>query len=433
MLKHCETNIISELLKLQYYNPKGRPPYSTTVLRFALMMRYTSNSGYRYLQRFLPLPSYSLLYKLKSHPIDTCKGLQSLRENSFFSNDTVLLLDEMYLQQEVQYDGRELTGCDSNLQMYKSILCFMVVSLKQSTPYIIKAIPLTKINHQVVQEGIINCISMLSRRDFNVRAVVSDNHSTNVSAYKHLKVIHPCSMHHNAIANPLNPEKYIYLLFDTVHIVKNIRNNLLSTKFFQIPALETTLVDVSINITPGPIYWSIFHRVHEKDLTIECHVRKAPKISYQALHPGNNKQSVPLALSIFHPTTITAIRQYFPEDTTTSSFLNLIHNWWLVVNAKERFHPDVIGNALTASDGKIEFLNMFANWLSDWRESKKHGLSRQSFDALISTNRAIADLSSDLLNEGYKYILTGRLQTDPLERRFSQYRQMSGGQIFSKS
>ena len=176
-----------------------------------------------------------------------------------------------------------------------------------------------------------------------------------MSAYKHLKVIHPCSIHHNAIANPLNPEKYIYLLFDTVHIVKNIRNNLLSTKFFQIPALETTLVDVSINITPGPIYWSIFHRVHEKDLTIECHVRKAPKISYQALHPGNNKQSVPLALSIFHPTTITAIRQYFPEDTTTSSFLNLTHNWWLVVNAKERFHPDVIGNALTASDGKSSF------------------------------------------------------------------------------
>ena len=53
------------------------------------------------------------------------------------------------------------------------------------------------------------------------------------------------------------------------------------------------------NITPGPIHWSIFHRVHEQDLAIECHLRKAPKISYQALHPGNNKWSVPLALSIF--------------------------------------------------------------------------------------------------------------------------------------
>ena len=104
-------------------------------------MSYTSNSRYRYLQRFLPLPSYSLLYKLKSEPIDTCKGLQSLY-------DTILLLGEMYLQQEVQNDGRELNGYDSNIQAYKAFY-----SLKQSTPYIIKAIPSTKINHQVVQDS----------------------------------------------------------------------------------------------------------------------------------------------------------------------------------------------------------------------------------------------------------------------------------------
>ena len=68
--------------------------------------------------------------------------------------------------------------------------------------------------------------------------------------------------------------------------------------------------------------------------------------------------------------------------------------------------------------------------MSDWRESKKHGLSRQSFDALISTNRAITEVMIYLTsNEGYKYILTGRLQSDPLERRFSLYWQMSGGQI----
>ena len=155
---------------------------------------------------------------------------------------------------------------------------------------------------------------MLSREQFNVRAVVSDNHSTNVSAYRHLKGIYPCTLHDNAITNPFNPEKHIYLIYDTVHLIKNIRNNLLATKCFQIPELETSLMDVAIKITSGSIHWSIFHSVHEKDLALECHVRKAPKISYQALHPGNNKQSVPLALSIFDLTTITAIHQYFPEE-----------------------------------------------------------------------------------------------------------------------
>ena len=282
----CETNVIKELLQLQYYNPKGRPPYSTSVLRFALIMRYTSNSAYQYLKNFLPLPTNSLLCKLKSQSIDTSKGLVLLRDNSLFSDDAVLLLDEMYIQQQVQYDGRDLTGCNSELQMYKSILCFMVVSLKQYTPYILKAIPLTKINHQIVQDGILSCVSILTKVNFTIRAVVCDNHSTNVSAYKHLKKLYPCSIRDNAITNPFNPEKYTYLIFDSVHIIKNIRNNLLATKFFQVPALDFTLMDVDINIPIGTIKWSTFHRVHEKDLAIGCHVKKAPKISYQALHPG---------------------------------------------------------------------------------------------------------------------------------------------------
>ena len=38
-------------------------------------------------------------------------------------------------------------------------------------------------------------------------------------------------------------------------------------------------------------------------------------------------------------------------------------------------------------------------------------------------------LIEELLNEGYRYILTSRFQSDPLERRFGQYRQMSGGRF----
>ena len=120
--------VIKELIQLQYYSPRGRPPHSNTVLTFALLMRYTYNSTYRYLKTFLPLPSYGLLNKLKSQSFDSCKAWLSLKENSFYGEDMVVLLDEMYLQQQVKYDDRDLTGCDSELQMYKSILCFMVVS-----------------------------------------------------------------------------------------------------------------------------------------------------------------------------------------------------------------------------------------------------------------------------------------------------------------
>jgi hypothetical protein len=40
-----------------------------------------------------------------------------------------------------------------------------------------------------------------------------------------------------------------------------------------------------------------------------------------------------------------------------------------------------------------------------------------------------ASLIEDLLNDGFDFILTARFQSDPIERRFGQYRQMSGGRF----
>ena len=40
-----------------------------------------------------------------------------------------------------------------------------------------------------------------------------------------------------------------------------------------------------------------------------------------------------------------------------------------------------------------------------------------------------ASLIEDLVAEGYDFIMKFRFQSDPLERRFGQYRQMSGGNV----
>ena len=93
------------------------------------------------------------------------------------------------------------------------------------------------------------------------------------------------------------------------------------------------------------MYWACLHRIHEHDLK-ECgKLRKAPKINFSVLHPGNNKQSVSLALAIIDPTTTTAISTYHPEELITPGFLDLCYSWWLVVNSKQLFHPDDIGKA----------------------------------------------------------------------------------------
>ena len=49
------------------------------------------------------------------------------------------------------------------------------------------------------------------------------------------------------------------------------------------------------------------------------------------------------------------------------------------------------------------------------------------FDAIVTTLKSQTALISDLLGEGYQYVTSAKFQSDPLEKRFSQYRQMSGG------
>ena len=49
--------------------------------------------------------------------------------------------------------------------------------------------------------------------------------------------------------------------------------------------------------------------------------------------------------------------------------------------------------------------------------------------SILEKIKMACSLIEDLLAEGYDFIMTSRFQSDPLERRFGQYRQMSGGRF----
>ena len=60
---------------------------------------------------------------------------------------------------------------------------------------------------------------------------------------------------------------------------------------------------------------------------------------------------------------------------------------------------------------------------------EKQWFNTRYFDALIRTLYAQVLLVEELLNSGYEYVILCKLQNDPLEKPFSQYRQMSGGRF----
>ena len=84
--------------KIQHYSAKGRPPYSSDVIRFAVMLCYTSGKAYKLMLETLPLPSISVLRKLRKGNIDSMKAVKLLLETGQISKDVIMMVDEMHLQ-----------------------------------------------------------------------------------------------------------------------------------------------------------------------------------------------------------------------------------------------------------------------------------------------------------------------------------------------
>ena len=158
-----------------------------------------------------------------------------------------------------------------------------------------------------------DCLCHLQEVGFNVRAVESEDHASNVRAFSLMHKSYDGDdqlyIYHPTYKSLLKT----YLFFDIVHLIKNIRNNLLNRKKFVFASFTFGLFKDVIDVPQGDISWRMFYDVYEKDEVLQSNLRKAYKLTYQAVHPANNKQDVPLALAIFDETTSTAIKSYFPE------------------------------------------------------------------------------------------------------------------------
>ena len=151
------------------------------MIRYALLLRYTSLQAYKLLLQEFPMPSISLLNKLQAGGVDAIKFIKYLLEKKEISRDIILMFDEMYLQKSTQFHGGKYEGADEDDNPYKGMVVFMIAGMKKSIPYVIKACPETAISGKWIAEEIEKAISLLSKAGFNIRGIVADNHSSNVA------------------------------------------------------------------------------------------------------------------------------------------------------------------------------------------------------------------------------------------------------------
>ena len=96
-VKKLPDDTLSELELIRYKKTVDKSKYSVNMLRYALLLRYTSVQAYKLMLEQFPLPSLRLLKKLTEGGIEPLKATKVLLEQGKIGTD-VLMIDEVYLQ-----------------------------------------------------------------------------------------------------------------------------------------------------------------------------------------------------------------------------------------------------------------------------------------------------------------------------------------------
>ena len=146
----------------------------------------------------------------------------------------------------------------------------MIVGVRKNVPFVVKAAPESKIEGKWLSCQIIETIRSLHEINFRVRTVILDNLPSNVSAFNKLFSKYQSESHENVILYHSTSDQRTYLFYESVHLLKNVRNNLLNSRQFIFP--EFHFSDF-ISLPAGDISWKLVHYVFDEDEKLQANLR----------------------------------------------------------------------------------------------------------------------------------------------------------------
>lgn len=425
-----KTDFLINQLQIASNSRRGRS-YSSSQILNAARIYLSSRAGYKQCRKFLYLPHPNTI---KSHlgglsspeDLESCKSLIetafSFIEHKFFT----VIFDEMYVKPSVRYRGSHLIGksADNSKEAARTILAIMIKPIADGKSFIVRLIPVHTLKPQFLFQQLETVIKLIVESGGHVSALVSDNHMTNRRCYKIFQGADDCPWHGYSSSG----ECSFILLFDSVHLLKSIRNNWITEGRqeieIQIPGSETPTIGK----------WSDI-------CTIEAEERQMPirttKLDYSSCFPTPiARQKVNLVLNVFNEKTVAALKIRGKHDT--AKVVDIILKLWKLVNVKNpllytRLADDDRRPFSSVDDQRLKLLqslaHSFMNMPGGRGASRVHSLTWETKNALFTTLMGTVELIRRLLSK-FQYVLTAKLQSDDLEGEFGVYRQLSGGVYF---
>lgn len=323
-----------------------------------------------------------------------------------------------------EVDGLENLGVyGSSDSTAKYAMVFMVKGLaskwKQTLGYFLFS---KSIKPDVLKCMLLDCLTKLKDTGLHPKFVICDQDATNRSLYLKLNI------------SPQSPfiihnEEKIHFFYDTPHLLKSVRNNLMKYDFV-----------VNKN---SVVKWHYIEEFYKRDNAMT--LRLAPKLSAKHIYCNTfERMRVSLAAQVFSQSvaagihTYTELRALPSEASQTSFFVEKMDKLFDLFNSCQINHFKSSKCAISEKNGQFERLVEFESWINSLE--------------VIGTKRPLPCISGwrlnlasikllweDVhLNHNYKYLMTNRLNQDALENVFSTIRNAGGNsdaptcQIFKK-
>ena len=315
----------------------------------------------------------------------------------------------------------------------------MVSSLSKKWSQVVRLFPSNFSTAEELYPIVKSVILDIEKCNLFVELLVTDNYSLHVRLFKLFSSDQMTLT--SAVPHPVSSDRKLYIPFDFVHILKSIRNNWLNLKDY-----DYTFKYPDMLLFPSIYDTNKLNEAKFEDIRLlyksEQHsiVKQAHILNSKACWPTSfESQNVNLALRVFNDSTCAALkiqndsRSRFKNDTP--NFVDIIGKIWKIFNVntplKHVHLNDEYSAPLTEDDWRFGFLNLISNWVERWNltNGKNGKLSAQTFVSLRHSCITLPLIVSHLVqNCKLKYVLTSRLQNDPIEHQFGLYRMMSGAQ-----
>jgi len=223
----------------------------------------------------------------------------------------VLMMDEIYVSPKITYKGGSLHGfamncvtssssssSSSNTVEAGTVQAFMISSVFSKNKDVAALQPVKNLDTSFLHDSVMKVLRMIENVGYKIVALISDNNRINRNVFTSLcgGVLYPFTVH------PLDSSRKLFFMFDSVHLLKSIRNNWINQidQTFCFPAASGSLVKASFA-----------HLKQLYDSEKSAIVKLAPSLSFTSLHPNNTqRQNVKLALQVFDEKNVAALTEF---------------------------------------------------------------------------------------------------------------------------